>query len=208
MPRCVASSGREMCTSRPSHSNVPESAGPAPEIVLINVDLPAPLSPTRATTSPAWTSKSTLPRACTGPKDLLTPRRRSRGVPCVGAVPAPAWVSVAMVVSLSGDAGFLAPGRVGPRAHLRRCHEPVLEHRVLDVVLRHGDRLELHGRDVRRAVVDLVVDQAARHRLALRQGRGDRRGVLGQRLDRLVDGHVLLVDEDPLDAVDLRVLSG
>src|SRR3954452_13798244 len=192
MPRCVASSGREMCTSRPSHSNVPESAGPAPEIVLINVDLPAPLSPTRATTSPAWTSKSTPPRACTGPKDLLTPRRRSRGVPCVFAVPAPAWVSVAMVVSSSGDAGFLAAGGVGPGAHLRRRHEPVLEHRVLDVVLGDGDRVEPHRRDVRGAVVDLVVDHAARHGLALGQRRGDRGGVIGQRLYRLFGGPLLV----------------
>ena len=42
---------------------------------LINVLLPAPLSPTRAVTFPAYTSRSTSFRTCTGPKDLLTPRK-------------------------------------------------------------------------------------------------------------------------------------
>ena len=41
--------------------------------------LPAPLSPTRATTSPGRTSKSTSLSAWTGPKLLLTPLRASTG---------------------------------------------------------------------------------------------------------------------------------
>src|SRR5437764_7330409 len=49
-----------------------------PERILTRVDLPAPLSPTRATTSPARTSKSTPSRAWTGPKRLLTPSRLKR----------------------------------------------------------------------------------------------------------------------------------
>src|SRR6476469_578566 len=42
-------------------------------MVLTSVDLPAPLSPTRATTSPAWTSKSMSLSACTAPKRFETP---------------------------------------------------------------------------------------------------------------------------------------
>src|SRR3569623_1507636 len=37
---------------------------------LISVDLPAPLSPTTASTSPAWRSRSTPRNASTGPKLL------------------------------------------------------------------------------------------------------------------------------------------
>src|ERR1700694_5731071 len=56
-----------------------------PAMHLINVDLPAPLSPTRAITSPARTSKSTSLSACTEPKLLLIPRTASAGTTAVGA---------------------------------------------------------------------------------------------------------------------------
>jgi hypothetical protein len=46
----------------------------------MSVDFPAPLSPTRATTSPAWTSKSTPARAWTAPNRLEAPRTESSGV--------------------------------------------------------------------------------------------------------------------------------
>ena len=41
-----------------------------PEIALISVDLPAPLSPTRATTSPASTSKPYVVERLDGPEAL------------------------------------------------------------------------------------------------------------------------------------------
>src|SRR5215203_2461196 len=69
-----------MCTSLPSNEIVPPSAGWIPAIVFTSVDLPAPLSPTSATTSPGRTSKSTSLSAWTGPKLLLTPFRASTGV--------------------------------------------------------------------------------------------------------------------------------
>src|SRR6187455_1829997 len=47
---------------------------------LISVDLPAPLSPTSAMTSPARTSKSTSSSARTEPKLFETPRVSSLGV--------------------------------------------------------------------------------------------------------------------------------
>ena len=50
-----------------------------PEIVLISVDLPAPLSPTSAVILPGRMSRSTPRRACTAPKLLEMPRRLSRG---------------------------------------------------------------------------------------------------------------------------------
>src|SRR3954452_11202121 len=79
MPRRVASVGEPTDTGRPSNRYSPSSPGWIPAIALISVDLPAPLSPTRATTSPASTSKSTPVRASTAPKRLLTPRAsRSR----------------------------------------------------------------------------------------------------------------------------------
>src|ERR671933_218878 len=44
-----------------------------PARVLTSVDLPAPLSPTSAVTSPGQTRKSTLCSTCTAPKLLLIP---------------------------------------------------------------------------------------------------------------------------------------
>ena len=46
-------------------------------MILTRVDLPAPLSPTRATTSPGATWSETSVSACTAPKRLLTPVRES-----------------------------------------------------------------------------------------------------------------------------------
>ena len=50
-----------------------------PATHLISVDLPAPLSPTSAITSPARTSKSTSVSACTEPKLFEMPRSSSSG---------------------------------------------------------------------------------------------------------------------------------
>ena len=51
-----------------------------PAMHLINVDLPAPLSPTSAITSPSRTSKSTSVSAWTEPNALVTSRSSSVGV--------------------------------------------------------------------------------------------------------------------------------
>ncbi len=64
----------------PSKAMVPESAWCTPARTLTRVDLPAPLSPTMATTSPAPTSRSMSVSAFTAPKVLVTPRRLSRAV--------------------------------------------------------------------------------------------------------------------------------
>ena len=60
-----------------------------PATHLIRVDLPAPLSPTRAITSPVRTSNSTSVSACTEPKLFEIPWSSSSGVDAeavVGAV--------------------------------------------------------------------------------------------------------------------------
>src|SRR5699024_5619458 len=65
-------------TGAPSIRIRPPSGWWMPDIVLISVDLPAPFSPRRTSTSPArtWTVTSSI--TVTGPKDLLTPSRVSR----------------------------------------------------------------------------------------------------------------------------------
>src|SRR2546423_5946269 len=50
-----------------------------PAMHLIRVDLPAPLSPTSAITSPCRTSRSTSVSAWTEPNDFETPRSSRRG---------------------------------------------------------------------------------------------------------------------------------
>src|SRR5919106_4812065 len=92
-------------------------------------------------------------------------------------------------------------------ADLVDAPEVVGDDRVLDVVLGHGDRLEEHGRDLLGAVVLLAVDQALGRLLATGDRHGELGRRLGERLDRLVDGHELLTGEDPLDRCQLGVLS-
>src|SRR5689334_668928 len=75
----------------------------------MRVDLPAPLSPTRATTSPAWTSKSTPESASTAPNRLLTPLASSRGVDCAGVVEGMSVISGLLDPVLG--AGLLVLGR-------------------------------------------------------------------------------------------------
>jgi hypothetical protein len=62
-----------------------------PETHLINVDFPAPLSPSSAVTSPAGTSRSQSWRACTGPKFFDIPRTLNRLVATDESTPEPAF---------------------------------------------------------------------------------------------------------------------
>src|SRR5438093_7761645 len=68
-----------MLTVSPSIRISPASMGWMPARHLMSVDLPAPLSPTSAITSPLRTSKSTSVSACTEPKDFEIPRSPSVG---------------------------------------------------------------------------------------------------------------------------------
>src|SRR5712691_611406 len=88
MPSFAESFGPWMCTSLPSKRISPLSAECVPATHLISVDLPAPLSPTSAITSPARTSKSTSDSACTEPNDLVMSRSSRSGFTfTVGVLP-------------------------------------------------------------------------------------------------------------------------
>src|SRR5215207_300684 len=204
-----------MCTSLPSNEIVPPSAGWIPAIVFTSVDLPAPLSPTSATTSPGRTSKSTSLSAWTGPKLLLTPFRASTGVLPLAFIPrllsdarlgAPPIGAPPFSPRQLLDASLLAASGVLAGADLVHRPELVLDDRVLDVVLGDRHRGEQNRRNLLHPVVDLIL--RGRRVLARRQRHSELRRGLGLGLDRLVDGHVLLVDEDPLDGSELRVLPG
>src|SRR5436190_19206783 len=132
-----------MPTGWPSQRIWPSSRGWMPAIVLIIVDLPAPLSPTSAMTSPESTWKSTPASAVTAPKRLKTPFSSSRGCPLIdsplatrrgrrGAPSRHRW--------LAADSGLLAQRGVLPDTDVARLQEAVLDHRVVDVRLRHRDR--------------------------------------------------------------------
>src|SRR4029077_1339114 len=80
MPSLAASFGPWIWTSSPSNRISPLSGECVPAMHLISVDLPAPLSPTSAITSPLRTSKSTSVSACTDPNDFVMLRSWRSGV--------------------------------------------------------------------------------------------------------------------------------
>src|SRR3954451_6698892 len=145
-------------------------------MALISVDLPAPLSPTTATTSPAPTSKSTSVSASTAPNRLVTPLSSRSGR-------AEAAVSEAVVIQCSLSRGLLNPvlragGLVGAGADVGGLPVAVLDHGRLDLVGRHrGDR-QLQRRDVDLAVV--LGRRGALGLLALGQCDRPLGGLLGQ----------------------------
>ena len=67
IPRRARASGAAPLTSRPSKVTVPFRAGVRPEMARTSVDFPAPLVPSRATTSPAATARSTPNSTCSDP---------------------------------------------------------------------------------------------------------------------------------------------
>src|SRR5436305_847502 len=194
MPSSVASCGLEIRTSLPWKRTVPPSGGLIPAIALTSVDLPAPLSPTRPTTSPALTVKSTRSKAWTGPNRLLMPSSSRSGVPS-------AAIS-------ARDSRFFACRLVGARAQFGGGDEPVFDHGRFDIVFGHRDRFQQHRRYFGFAVVDFFGDFVLRDFFAFEQGDRDFRADLRLRRNRLVNGHVLLAGEDPLQARDRRVLAG
>src|SRR4051794_29422462 len=195
MPWRVASCGVFSWTGSPSHRASYSSPGWIPAIALIRVDLPAPLSPTRATPSPAWTSKSTSVSASTAPNRLVTPLSSRSGR---------SGAAVVMLPSLL-DSVLCTSRLIRSCANLRRLPVAVLDHGALDLVSRDRRDGELERRDVGLAVV--LLGAGVRGLLALSEVDCPHSGLVGERLDRLVDRHVLLASEDPLDARDLGVLT-
>src|SRR3954462_3486526 len=163
-------------------------------MALISVDLPAPLSPTKAVTSPVGTSRSTSVRACTGPKLLVIFSRRSRGV---AGLWASATASAGTATSLLDAVG--GAGGLGVRhADVGDLHGLVLDDRVLDVGDRDPCRRQV-GRlhvAVGRGVLGGRVHQARRRRLTGPQVKGDGSGRLSLEVDRLVHGAALEALED------------
>src|SRR5438552_17467509 len=225
MPSATASAGPCSAVSAPSQRIAPASAGKIPEMILMSVDLPAPLSPTSATTSPGRTWNRTSVRACTAPNRLLMPRSSRNG---------PGRAKVMRSSRSSGGGNELPPPNVRVRlldacgltgrgelrgadlGHRVGAVELVGDDGVLDrlgardlAVEGDGDRNEQDRRHVRGAVVDDLATRGARRGLvALREVTGERRGGLGLRLGRFVDRPELVARQDPLDAGDLRVLPG
>src|SRR6187455_3220160 len=78
IPRSMAPWGLWMCVSLPLTRISPASRVSAPARIFINVDLPAPFSPTSACTSPGRTSNVTPLNARTAPNDFSMPVAASR----------------------------------------------------------------------------------------------------------------------------------
>src|SRR5262245_25147800 len=78
MPPSRASCGLASTIVSPLYRISPSSGWKTPEMTLISVDFPAPLSPASATTSPAARVRLTFSRACTPPKRLLMFRASRR----------------------------------------------------------------------------------------------------------------------------------
>ena len=84
MPRSRASRGEWKWTSSPSTRYSPSECWCTPLRILMNVDLPAPLSPSTHVTCPASTRQETSLSAITLPKYFETLRTSSSGV--IGAL--------------------------------------------------------------------------------------------------------------------------
>src|SRR4051812_4685374 len=183
-----------------------------PPMHLTNVDLPAPLSPTSAVTSPGYTARETSRRTCTGPKLLLIPRTSSRGVAVTVFLSQGRgrwWRRAARSPPPPGsllDAGLGALGRVVAGAQLSCRDEAVVED-DLHVVLGDRNRVEQDRWDV---LLGVRVGDLAGDGLLLPLGERDRelRRRVGLLLDRLVDRHALVAGEDVLQALHRRVLTG
>ena len=86
MPASIASCARRIWISCPSRKIWPASAGSTPERILRSVDLPAPLSPTRPSTSCRLRAIDASASATTAPKRRAMWRASSTGMESTGGV--------------------------------------------------------------------------------------------------------------------------
>src|SRR3989475_3334815 len=133
-----------MCTSCPSNRIRPLSAACVPATHLTSVDLPAPLSPTRAITSPSRTSKSTSSSACTDPNAFEMPRSSRVGASLMRSF---TTEEAPRTGASSAQALLLAELLEGPDAHLVPLEEALLEEERV-VLLRDRDGLQEDRRNV------------------------------------------------------------
>src|SRR3954447_7108829 len=203
MPSRAASRGSWIVTGWPSKRIWPLSMLLIPAMHFTSVDLPAPLSPTSAVTSPRWTVRSTSCSTCTGPKRLFSFRISRIGSVIHLLLPgAPVRVGlldaglVALLLDAVADVGGLEGARVDD---------------VLHVVV--GDHLGRQEHRLQRGVVRvelLVAEGQPEGGRVLAADQRDRqlRGSVGLERDVLEDRHALVALEDVLQALDLCVLSG
>src|SRR6185436_18015327 len=124
-----------------------------PARILIRVDLPAPLSPIRPTTSPRSTCRSTPPRAKTRPYDLVTPfNSMSRSLMSILPGREAGARTPPLDLCSTGLAETLG-GEVGDRLVIFRCHEA-------------GAGVDVHRAE---AIDDLLAERQDRH-IALQEG--------------------------------------
>src|SRR5919202_2735343 len=166
---------------------------------LISVDLPAPLSPTSAITSPSRTSKSTSWSACTEPKLFETSRSSRVGGFAFTRVFYKRWGALEGTPHRVDR--LLAVLLVLPVADLAALQEAFLEEELV-VRLRDPDRRQ---QDRLRAAESRDL---SRHLLVLDERDRDVRGRLGLQADGLVDRAALPAGEDELDAGRRRILAG
>ena len=185
---------------QPSKSISPSSKGSIPAMHLINVVLPAPLSPTSAVTSPGPTSRSTSRRTWTAPKLLLIPRGTAAGPAAVPRRPG------YPLTPFSSQAFFRA-------AVVQILSAVVKPSATTSLTFSLEDRLRLEQHRL-----DLLTGLGVLHRArGLRVGAGgvalgqrdrERGGRVGLLLDRLVDRHALSAEQHALQALVGGVLAG
>src|SRR5881397_3385274 len=149
-----------------------------PATHLISVDLPAPLSPTSAITSPSRTSKSTSLSAWTDPNDFEIPRSWRIGVSLTvsGFLPQSRWRRPPRAPPPVGPLWLLAELRELADADVALLQELVLEEPRV-VGLRDRDDLQGDGRLFLAAVLAEPVDPG--HLLVLQQRDGRLGGCVG-----------------------------
>src|SRR3984957_10996101 len=226
MPMSSAALGSGNVTGAPLKVIVPLLGAWTPARILTSVDLPAPLSPTNATTSPARTSSSMSVSPAPAPKRLETSRRLRTGsgvaagaweVSLIGwpledpfaqefaARTARPWEEEAgrtrLTPPLRRNAEFLAAVGVGARAEDGRRQQLLVDDLGLQVL--GGD--DRRGEELRGRVIEsrFGLRGFARQQLDRDIGGGSRDDFAG-----LGDGVVLVARDDQLQSRDCRVVAG
>src|ERR1700676_3772492 len=163
MPRSSAAAGLDSVTSLPPKVIVPVLGWWTPARTFTSVDFPAPLSPTRATTSPACTSSSMSVRAETAPKCFETARRLSTSSPglddvvefsVMGQIPHYEQRTrhepdlVLRRAGSVGDSQPLAPFGIAAGGKILGALEPLVDDLRLEILRRDHRRLEERGRRI------------------------------------------------------------
>src|SRR5713101_1047601 len=197
-----------MVTGRPSQENCPWSGALIPAMVLIRTDFPAPLSPARAVTWPAGTSRSTLTSAWTAPKLLLMPRKPSSGWLALAATGSASAIdpSVPAIRTLRlADTRGRAGGRRRSDADIGCLGGTVLHHRGRHVLRRDPYWSQVHRLHigVGLGVLGGRIHQSGGRALAGSQIQSEGGGRLGLQIDGLVDGPALEAGQH-VDEANLR----